>query len=89
MKQKYVLHPGIVTTAPEGKCYFVSASTLAYLYGIELKECRIADPSDPAQPEGGNTPEIHIYPGLEDREGRPSLIITIVSPEDEAIERAE
>jgi hypothetical protein len=89
MKQRYVLHPGIVSSAAEGKCYFVSASTLAYLYGVDFKECRIADPFHPAPPGAEEIREVHLYPGLKEREGSSSLIVSTESPEERALEKAE
>ena len=88
MKKKYVLHPGIVSSAAEGKCYFVSASTLAYLYGIDFKECRIADPFNPARPDAGDVDEVHLYPGLEKRGEESALIVIAESPEEQSLEKA-
>jgi hypothetical protein len=88
MKKKYVLHPGIVSSAAEGKCYFISASTLAYLHGVDFKECRMADPFNPARPDVGDVEEVHLYPGLEKREEGFSLIVTTESPEEQSLEKA-
>lgn len=76
MKKRYVLHPGIVTSAAEGKCYFISASTLAFLYGVDFEDCRVADPGC----AGDKSPEeVHLYPALEESHGRHSLAVECLS----------
>ena len=43
MTKKYVLHPGAVISNTDGQVHYISAPRLANLYGVDIKECAVAD----------------------------------------------
>jgi hypothetical protein len=61
MTQRYVLHPGPVTCIKNGQCHFISASMLARLYGVEMRDCIVFDP-DPHNRTEDYTDCIHLHP---------------------------
>jgi hypothetical protein len=61
MTQRYVLHPGPVTCAKNGQMHFIGASTLARLYGVEMRDCIVFDP-DPHNRTEDYSDCIHLHP---------------------------
>ena len=65
MTHRYVWYPGPVTCSKSGDSHFVSASTLARLYGIEMRDCVVFDP-DPCNREEDYKSCIHLFPHYND-----------------------
>ncbi len=45
MSQRYVLYPGLVADSLDRQLHFVSASALTRLYGVDMQDCVVFDPS--------------------------------------------
>lgn len=41
--KKYILYPGCVVSTYDGQRHYISASKLASLYGVDMRECVIWD----------------------------------------------
>ena len=87
LKKRYVLHPGVVSTS-QGKRYFVSASTLARLYGVDITECRIAQPGLLASGNSG-VPEVHLYPCWDDKNNGLPVAVTSLPSFESLVQSAE
>jgi len=48
--KKYVLHPSYITVSADGQQRYVSVRRLAYLYGVDLKECHVVCKLQPYGP---------------------------------------
>lgn len=44
-RPKYVLCPGMVTSQTDGQEHYIGPMKLAHLYGVDLRECEIFEPS--------------------------------------------
>ena len=77
--KKYVLHPGIVTDDAEQKSYFISASTLAYLHGVDVSQCQVADPTRVCSAGPIKNLDIHLHPQWHDAEDCGLRVIAVVS----------
>jgi hypothetical protein len=42
--KKYALHPGFVKSRTDGDRHYISAKYLAFLYGVDMRECEIYSP---------------------------------------------
>lgn len=43
--KRYVLIPGIVISQTDGQAHYVSAPALAYLYGVDMRDCEVYEPA--------------------------------------------
>jgi len=61
--KKYVLHPGLVRSKFDGDTHFISASQLAHLYGVDIRECITVSSEDKISRDGLDTfGYTHLYP---------------------------
>lgn len=61
MRQRYVLYPGPIRCDKDNQSHYVSASALARLHGIEMRDCIVYDP-DPANRTENYAKCIHLHP---------------------------
>lgn len=59
MAIKYALHPGHVVSASDGDQHYISATTLAHLYGVPFSECLVVTAFTHQRRLSGL---IHLYP---------------------------
>lgn len=41
MEKKYVLSPGYIESQSDGDIHYINATTLASLYGVDMRECYV------------------------------------------------
>jgi hypothetical protein len=79
MTQRYVLYPGPVTCSKSGQSHYVSASTLARLHGVEMRDCIVFDP-DPRNRMEDYADCIHLHPQYDEERGQPQVAAFRTTP---------
>jgi hypothetical protein len=73
MIQRYVLYPGPVTCCSDGQSHYVSASALARLYGVEMRDCIVFDP-DPRNRTADYKDCVHLHPRYDEECAAPQIV---------------
>jgi hypothetical protein len=73
MSRRYVLYPGPVTCPTSGEPQYVSASTLARLFGVDMRECVVFDP-DPRNRTANYADCIHLHPEYDEECATPRVV---------------
>ena len=73
MSQRYVLYPGLVTCRKSGESHFIGSSTLARMYGVEMRDCIVFDP-DPYSRMENYRDCIHLYPDYDEDCMQPKVV---------------
>ena len=62
--QRFILHPGFVRSKTDGQQHFISASKLAELYRVDLRDCIVLAPDNPEKGFGFEWKEddVDLYP---------------------------
>lgn len=66
MKLRYVLHPGRVTSKNDGQRHYITALSLADLYGVNLRDCTVVLSGEEDRPGYREQPgDIHLRPRID------------------------
>ena len=73
MKQYYVLYPGPVVCHRSGQTYYMGASTLARLFGVDIQDCVVFDP-DPDSRLKDYDICVHLHPQYDEEMAQPAVL---------------
>ncbi len=73
MSQRYVLYPGPVCDGVDGQLHFISASALTRMYGVDMRDCMVFEPSPHNRAENYEGC-IHLRPYRDENSARPAIV---------------